>query len=121
MIEEITRSGLRGRGGSGFPTGKKWELALASKNAKKYVICNADEGDPGAFMDRSILEGDTYAVLEGMMTAGYAIGADEGIIYCRAEYPLAIERIKKAIEVLKGGGPAGEAHRATRASSSSCG
>ncbi len=101
VIKEITASGLRGRGGSGFLTGKKWELALQSKNDKKYVLCNADEGDPGAFMDRSILEGDTYAVLEGMMIAGYAIGADEGIIYCRAEYPLAIERIKKAIELLK--------------------
>ena len=101
VIQEITKSGLRGRGGSGFPAGKKWELALQSKNEKKYVLCNADEGDPGAFMDRSILEGDTYAVLEGMMVAGYAIGADEGIVYCRAEYPLAIERIRKAIEVLK--------------------
>jgi NADH:ubiquinone oxidoreductase subunit F (NADH-binding)/Pyruvate/2-oxoacid:ferredoxin oxidoreductase delta subunit len=104
VIQEITRSGLRGRGGSGFPAGKKWELALLSKNEKKYVICNADEGDPGAFMDRSILEGDTYAVLEGMMIAGYAIGANEGIIYCRAEYPLAIGRIRKAIEVLKAEG-----------------
>ena len=101
VIQEITKSGLRGRGGSGFLTGKKWELALREKNPKKYVICNADEGDPGAFMDRSILEGDVYAVLEGMMTAGYAIGANEGIIYCRAEYPLAIERINKAIQVLK--------------------
>ncbi len=104
VIKEITRSGLRGRGGSGFLAGKKWELALASKNEKKYVICNADEGDPGAFMDRSILEGDTYSVLEGMMIAGYAIGANEGIIYCRAEYPLAIERIRKAIEVMKAEG-----------------
>jgi NADH:ubiquinone oxidoreductase subunit F (NADH-binding)/(2Fe-2S) ferredoxin/Pyruvate/2-oxoacid:ferredoxin oxidoreductase delta subunit len=104
VIQEIMKSGLRGRGGSGFPAGKKWELALREKNPKKYVICNADEGDPGAFMDRSILEGDVYAVLEGMMTAGYAIGADEGIIYCRAEYPLAIERINKAIQVLKGEG-----------------
>ena len=101
VIQEITKSGLRGRGGSGFLTGKKWELALREKNAKKYVICNADEGDPGAFMDRSILEGDVYSVLEGMMIAGYAIGADEGIIYCRAEYPLAIERINKAIAVLR--------------------
>ncbi len=112
VVQEITRSGLRGRGGSGFLTGKKWELALREKNAKKYVICNADEGDPGAFMDRSILEGDVYAVLEGMMTAGYAIGADEGIIYCRAEYPLAIERINRAINVLKAEGllekPVGE-------------
>ncbi len=101
VVQEITKSGLRGRGGSGFLTGKKWELALREKNPKKYVICNADEGDPGAFMDRSILEGDVYSVLEGMMIAGYAIGADEGIIYCRAEYPLAIERIEKAIGVLK--------------------
>jgi NADH:ubiquinone oxidoreductase subunit F (NADH-binding)/(2Fe-2S) ferredoxin/Pyruvate/2-oxoacid:ferredoxin oxidoreductase delta subunit len=101
VIKEITLSGLRGRGGSGFPAGKKWELALRESNPKKYVICNADEGDPGAFMDRSILEGDVYSVLEGMMIAGYAIGADEGVVYCRAEYPLAIERIEKAIEVLK--------------------
>ena len=101
VVQEITRSGLRGRGGSGFLAGKKWELAQASKGEKKYVICNADEGDPGAFMDRSILEGDTYSVLEGMIIAGYAIGADEGIIYCRAEYPLAIERINKAIAVMK--------------------
>jgi NADH:ubiquinone oxidoreductase subunit F (NADH-binding)/(2Fe-2S) ferredoxin/Pyruvate/2-oxoacid:ferredoxin oxidoreductase delta subunit len=104
VVQEITRSGLRGRGGSGFLAGKKWELAQKSPGAKKYVICNADEGDPGAFMDRSILEGDTFAVLEGMMIAGYAIGADEGIIYCRAEYPLAIERINKAIIVMKGEG-----------------
>ena len=112
VVQEITRSGLRGRGGSGFLTGRKWELALREKNEKKYVICNADEGDPGAFMDRSILEGDVYAVLEGMMSAGYAIGADEGIVYCRAEYPLAIERINKAITVLRAEGllekPVGE-------------
>jgi NADH:ubiquinone oxidoreductase subunit F (NADH-binding)/(2Fe-2S) ferredoxin/Pyruvate/2-oxoacid:ferredoxin oxidoreductase delta subunit len=104
VVQEITRSGLRGRGGSGFLAGKKWELAQKSEGAKKYVICNADEGDPGAFMDRSILEGDTFAVLEGMMIAGYAIGADEGIIYCRAEYPLAIERINKAIGVMRAEG-----------------
>ena len=104
VVKEITSSGLRGRGGSGFPAGKKWELALASPGPKKYVICNADEGDPGAFMDRSILEGDTYAVLEGMVIAGYAIGADEGIVYCRAEYPLAISRINKAIDVMKAEG-----------------
>jgi NADH:ubiquinone oxidoreductase subunit F (NADH-binding)/(2Fe-2S) ferredoxin len=104
VVAEMLKSGLRGRGGAGFPAGKKWQFALASKSDKKYVICNADEGDPGAFMDRSILEGDTYSVLEGMMIAGYAIGADEGIVYCRAEYPLAIERIKKAIVVMKGEG-----------------
>jgi len=108
VVQEITRSGLRGRGGSGFLAGKKWELAQASKGDKKYVICNADEGDPGAFMDRSILEGDTYSVLEGMIIAGYAIGADEGIIYCRAEYPLAIERINKAIDVMKAEGILGK-------------
>jgi NADH:ubiquinone oxidoreductase subunit F (NADH-binding)/(2Fe-2S) ferredoxin len=101
VVEEITRSGLRGRGGSGFPAGRKWALAMEQKSGKKYVICNADEGDPGAFMDRSILEGDAYSVLEGMIIAGYAIGADEGIVYCRAEYPLALERINKAIEVMK--------------------
>ena len=101
VVAEILKSGLRGRGGAGFPTGKKWQFAQASKGDKKYVICNADEGDPGAFMDRSILEGDCYSVLEGMMIAGYAIGADEGVVYCRAEYPLAIERIKKAIVVMK--------------------
>jgi len=104
VVQEVIRSGLRGRGGGGFTTGKKWEFAQKSPGEKKYVICNADEGDPGAFMDRSILEGDTYAVLEGMMIAGYAIGADEGIIYCRAEYPLAIERINKAIAVMKAEG-----------------
>ncbi|OHD69685.1 MAG: NADH dehydrogenase [Spirochaetes bacterium RBG_13_68_11] len=123
IVDEVLASGLRGRGGGGFPTGKKWQLAAASavqqpltaaatctagresgalgKGPVKYVICNADEGDPGAFMDRSILEGDPFSVLEGMITAGYAIGASEGIIYCRAEYPLAIERLQKAIATLK--------------------
>jgi NADH-quinone oxidoreductase subunit F len=101
VVDEILRSGLRGRGGGGFLTGKKWTLALGQGGDKKYVICNADEGDPGAFMDRSILEGDTFSVLEGMIIAGYAIGADSGVVYCRAEYPLAIERINKAIGVLK--------------------
>jgi NADH:ubiquinone oxidoreductase subunit F (NADH-binding)/Pyruvate/2-oxoacid:ferredoxin oxidoreductase delta subunit len=104
VVEEITSSGLRGRGGGGFPTGKKWSLALAQRAEKKYVICNADEGDPGAFMDRSILEGDTFSVIEGMIVAGYAIGANEGILYCRAEYPLAISRINKAIETLRAEG-----------------
>lgn len=97
VIEEVKKSGMRGRGGGGFPTGLKWSFAAASKGEHKYVICNADEGDPGAFMDRSILEGDPHAVLEGMAICGYAIGADFGYIYCRAEYPLAIERLKKAI------------------------
>jgi NADH-quinone oxidoreductase subunit F len=97
VIEEIKNSGLRGRGGAGFLTGLKWEFCRKAKGYPKYVICNADEGDPGAFMDRSVLEGDPHALLEGMIIAGYAIGAPEGYIYCRAEYPLAIERLKKAI------------------------
>lgn len=98
VIEEVKKSGLRGRGGGGFPTGMKWQFAKASVNDKKYVICNADEGDPGAFMDRSVLEGDPHKILEGMAICGYAIGADEGYIYVRAEYPLAIKRLRIAIE-----------------------
>ena len=97
VIEEIKASGLRGRGGAGFPTGIKWESAAQTPPGQKYVICNADEGDPGAFMDRSILEGDPHSVLEAMAICGYAIGADTGYIYIRAEYPLAIERLKVAI------------------------
>lgn len=97
VISEISRSGLRGRGGGGFPTGFKWKAAYKSESNKKYVVCNADEGDPGAFMDRSVLEGDPHSLLEGMAICGYAIGADEGYIYVRAEYPLAIKRLKKAI------------------------
>lgn len=98
VIEEVKVSGLRGRGGAGFPTWFKWNAALEAKGSPKYLVCNADEGDPGAFMDRSILEGDPHTVLEGMMVAGYAIGANEGIIYVRAEYPLAIKRLETAIE-----------------------
>ena len=98
VIDIIKNSGLRGRGGAGFPTGKKWELTKASKGKQKYVVCNADEGDPGAFMDRSILEGDPHAVLEAMAIAGYAIGADKGFIYVRAEYPIAVKRLKIAIK-----------------------
>jgi NADH-quinone oxidoreductase subunit F len=97
VIDIMTQSGLRGRGGAGFSTGLKWKFAHDSKNDQKYVICNADEGDPGAFMDRAVLEGDPHAVLEGMALAGYAIGADKGYIYVRAEYPLAIERLNTAI------------------------
>lgn len=97
VIAEISESGLRGRGGGGFPTGKKWELTQKVQNPKKYVICNGDEGDPGAFMDESIMEGNPHAILEGMTIAGYAIGADEGYIYVRAEYPLAIQRLRTAI------------------------
>ncbi|MGI5899983.1 MAG: NADH-quinone oxidoreductase subunit NuoF [Christensenellales bacterium] len=97
VIEEIGKSGLRGRGGAGFPTGLKWKFAYNSKSDKKYVCCNADEGDPGAFMDRSVLEGDPHSILEAMAIAGYAIGSDQGFIYCRAEYPIAIERLNIAI------------------------
>lgn len=98
VIEEVKSSGLRGRGGGGFPAGVKWGFAAAQKSKDKYVICNADEGDPGAFMDRAILEGDPHAVLEAMAIVGYAIGAENGVIYIRAEYPLAIKRLKVAIE-----------------------
>ena len=98
VIDEVKASGLRGRGGAGFPTGLKWEFARNNPGDIKYVICNADEGDPGAFMDRGILEGDPHAVLEGMAIGAYAIGASEGFIYCRAEYPLAIHRLKIAID-----------------------
>ncbi|MGI6655424.1 MAG: NADH-quinone oxidoreductase subunit NuoF [Desulfobulbus sp.] len=101
VIEEMKASGLRGRGGAGFPTGLKWSFARNSVNTQKYVICNADEGDPGAFMDRSVLEGDPHSVLEGLLIAGYAIGASVGYIYCRAEYPLAIERLEEAIGRMK--------------------
>ena len=98
VIDIIKKSGLRGRGGAGFPTGKKWELTKQSEGKQKYVVCNADEGDPGAFMDRSILEGDPHSVLEAMAIAGYSIGADKGFIYVRAEYPIAVHRLKIAIE-----------------------
>ena len=91
-------SGLRGRGGAGFPTGLKWKFTLPNKSDKKYVVCNGDEGDPGAFMDRSVMEGNPHSVLEGMMIAGKAIGADEGVVYVRAEYPLAVKRMRRAIE-----------------------
>ena len=97
VIDEVLKSGLRGRGGAGFPTGKKWQFAAASKADQKYMICNADEGDPGAFMDRSVLEGDPHAVLEAMAIGGYAIGASEGYIYVRAEYPIAVKRLEIAI------------------------
>ena len=98
ICEEVSFSGLRGRGGGGFPTGKKWELTRIQKSDKKFVICNGDEGDPGAFMDRSVMEGNPHSVIEGMMICAKAIGADEGYIYVRAEYPLAVKRIKKAVE-----------------------
>ena len=108
VIEEITNSGLKGRGGAGFLTGKKWSFAKAETGDVKYVVCNADEGDPGAFMDRSILEGDPNAVLEAMAIAGYAIGAVHGYIYVRAEYPIAVERLKIAIKQAREYGLLGE-------------
>ena len=101
VIDEILKSGLRGRGGGGFPTGRKWQFALNSKSDEKYVVCNGDEGDPGAFMDRSILEGNPLAVIEGMAIAGYAIGAQNGYFYVRAEYPIAVERLRGAIKQAK--------------------
>ncbi len=108
VIEEVKKSGLRGRGGAGFPTGLKWQFTAASPGKQKYVCCNADEGDPGAFMDRSILEGDPHSVMEAMMICGYAIGADQGYIYVRAEYPLAIERLSIAIEQARESGLLGK-------------
>ncbi len=98
VINEVLESGLRGRGGGGFPTGRKWQFAYMQPDGEKYVVCNGDEGDPGAFMDRSILEGNPLAVIEGMMIAGYAIGAQNGYFYVRAEYPIAVERLKNAVK-----------------------
>ncbi|MBA7664184.1 Ion-translocating oxidoreductase complex subunit C [subsurface metagenome] len=108
VIEEVKKSGLRGRGGAGFPTGMKWEICRNAKGNTKYIICNADEGDPGAYMDRSILEGDPHAVIEGMLIGAYAIGASEAYIYVRTEYPLAIERFNKAIKKAEEHGLLGE-------------
>ncbi|HLZ53607.1 MAG TPA: NADH-quinone oxidoreductase subunit NuoF [Verrucomicrobiae bacterium] len=101
VVEAMVKSGLRGRGGAGFPTGLKWGTVAKTQSAQKYVICNADEGDPGAFMDRSVLESDPHSVLEGMAVAAYAVGANQGFIYCRAEYPLAIKRLQNAIKQAK--------------------
>jgi len=108
VINEVKNSGLRGRGGAGFPTGRKWEFCRSAPGEKKYVICNADEGDPGAFMDRSILEADPHAVIEGLTIAGYAMGANEGYIYVRAEYPLAVKRVHTALEQARGRGFSGK-------------
>ena len=108
VIQTVLDSGIRGRGGAGFPTGKKWAFAEAQPQGKKYVVCNADEGDPGAFMDRSVLEGDPHAVLEAMAIAGYAIGADEGYIYVRAEYPIAVNRLQIAIKQAEENGVLGQ-------------
>ena len=101
VIAEIKASGLRGRGGAGFPTGLKWQFARQSQSKEKFIICNGDEGDPGAFMDRSVMEGDPHSVLEGMLIAGYAIDAHEGLIYVRAEYPMAVAHLEVAIEQAK--------------------
>ena len=108
VIDEVLAAGLRGRGGGGFPTGRKWQFALNQNSEEKYVVCNGDEGDPGAFMDRSILEGNPLAVIEGMAIAGYAIGAKNGYFYVRAEYPTAVARLRKAIEQAKELGILGE-------------
>ena len=108
VIDEVLNSGLRGRGGAGFPTGRKWQFAYNSAGDEKYVVCNGDEGDPGAFMDRSILEGNPLAVIEGMMIAGYAIGANNGYFYVRAEYPIAVNRLKIAISQAREAGLLGE-------------
>ncbi len=108
VIDIVKRSGLRGRGGGGFPTGRKWELAAMNKADQKYVVCNADEGDPGAFMDRSVLEGDPHCIVEAMAICGYAVGATEGYVYVRAEYPIAVRRLQKAIEDARGYGLLGK-------------
>lgn len=108
VVEEIAASGLRGRGGAGFPTGRKWKFVADAPGSVKYVVCNGDEGDPGAFMDRSLLEGDPHAVIEGMTIAAYAVGASRGYLYVRAEYPLAIKRLKIAITAARGMGLLGE-------------
>ncbi len=108
VVAEVTDSGLSGRGGGGFPTGRKWGLTQVVQSPKKYVVCNGDEGDPGAFMDESVMEGNPHALLEGMVIAGYAIGADEGYIYVRAEYPLAIQRLRRAIAQAQEAGLLGE-------------
>jgi NADH:ubiquinone oxidoreductase subunit F (NADH-binding)/(2Fe-2S) ferredoxin/Pyruvate/2-oxoacid:ferredoxin oxidoreductase delta subunit len=108
VIDEVVRSGLRGRGGAGFPTGNKWKFARNARGEMKYVVCNADEGDPGAFMDRAVLEGDPHTVLEGMLIAAYAIGAPKGYVYVRAEYPIAVTHIKKAAADARAAGLLGE-------------
>ena len=107
-IDIIKKSGLRGRGGGGFPTGVKWEIASRNEADQKYMVCNADEGDPGAFMDRAVLEGDPHSVVEAMAIGGYSIGASKGTVYIRAEYPLAIKRLKKAMDAARAYGLLGE-------------
>jgi NADH-quinone oxidoreductase subunit F len=114
ICREMTASGLRGRGGGGFPTGIKWEAARKQPKSKKYIICNADEGDPGAFMDRSVMEGNPHCVIEGMIIAAKAVGADEGYVYIRAEYPLAVRRIRKAVQDARDAGILGKQHSRQR-------
>ena len=104
IVDEVLKSGLRGRGGAGFPTGKKWSFVSGNPDPNKFIVCNADEGDPGAFMDRSTIEGDPHTILEGLIIAGYAIQAQQGYIYIRAEYPLAVERLEKAIKAAREAG-----------------
>ena len=99
VVDEIKESGLKGRGGGGFLTGQKWQLVKDNESDKKYIICNGDEGDPGAFMDRMLLESYPFRIIEGLIIAGYAVGASEGILYIRAEYPLAVKRIREGIEI----------------------
>ena len=108
VIDVVKRSGLRGRGGGGFPTGLKWSFAAREESDQKYVLCNADEGDPGAFMDRSVLEGDPHSVIEAMEIAGYAIGGSQGYVYVRAEYPIAVARLQIAIDQARKNGLLGE-------------
>ena len=108
VIKVVTDSGLRGRGGGGFPTGRKWALCAPNKADQKYVVCNADEGDPGAFMDRSILEGDPHCLIEAMAICGYSVGATKGYVYVRAEYPIAVKRLQKAIDDAKAYGLLGK-------------
>ncbi|MCK5114665.1 MAG: NADH-quinone oxidoreductase subunit NuoF [Phycisphaerae bacterium] len=108
VLSEMNKSGLKGRGGGGFPTGRKWEFAIKSPDPVKYILCNADEGDPGAFMDRSVLEGDPHSVIEGMAIGGFTIGSSQGYVYVRAEYPLAVERLQKAIQDARAAGLLGE-------------
>ena len=108
VIQQIKDSGLRGRGGAGFPAGLKWQFTADAPGKPKYVVCNADEGDPGAFMDRSILEGDPHSVIEAMTIAGFAVGAEKGFVYVRAEYPLAVQRLTKALEQARQRGYLGE-------------
>ena len=100
VIDEVDRSGLRGRGGGGFPTGRKWKQVARQKETVRYVVCNGDEGDPGAFMDGSVMEGDPFKLIEGMMIAAYAVRAENGYIYVRAEYPMSVARLRNAIALL---------------------